>query len=360
MNYSIRNTPNWLFEAAACISEQYLNHEEKVIENHNKFGMTKEEMTVFFKNYKAYKKAVLEEITPICNNYSSLKWLFEPLKTETEEKDPIGLSIVTFWEDRISSDINEEEIDEFLDELISSIISEYTTDTEKKDLVIKSLSDLVNILDNDNIDDSFKMQLIKLYNNRYEVFGKLWEMLHLCIPICQKHFYIIKEDFERALESLEKIDDLGKFIDSSVAIKINTNLNYNIYLSILHFNGFRMELHSAMDYCYIGIYFFSLVDLKEKNRFNDSDMITDLKALSDVTRLKMIHILLEKNMYLQELAENLGLTPSTVSHHINILLKSELISITMVRDENTRKVFYEINRAKLESIGDSIKKLAAI
>lgn len=358
MNYTIHNTPNWLFEAAACISEQYIENEEKVIENHNKFGMTKEEMTDYFKRYKAYKKAVLKESIPIYNNYSSLKWLFQPLELEVEADFCIGVSIVAFWGKRAETDMSDVNIDRLLEEFLISTISEYTTEAGNKELTINNLSDLVDALNDTSIDDAFKMHLIKLYHTRHKTIKELWEMLLSCVPICQKHFSIIKEDFEKALEALANTEDLEKLLDKSVGIKIKSQIDCDIYSTIFHFNRFNFGLHSDINYYYLGIYFISLVNLKEKNRFNDNDLITDLKALGDATRLKMIHILSERKMYLQELAEDLGLTPATVSHHINTLLKSDLISIT-VGDENARKVFYEVNSEKLESIGNSIKSLTA-
>ncbi|WP_352419211.1 metalloregulator ArsR/SmtB family transcription factor [Proteiniborus sp.] len=357
MNHTIHNTPNWLFEAAASISEQYIENEEKVIENHNKFGMTKEEMTDYFKKYKAYKKAVLKEIIPIYNNYSSLKWLFQPLEIEIEADFCLGVSIVVFWGKSAKLDMNDTDIDKLIIEYLVSTISEYTIEAGNKELTINNLSDLVEALNDISIDDAFKMQLIKLYHTRHDTIKELWEMLLSCVPICQKHFNIIKEDFEKALEALSNTEDLEKLLDKSVGLKIKSQFDCDIYLTIFHFNRFNFGIHIDMNYYYLGIYFISLVNLKEKNRFNDNDLITDLKALGDATRLKMIHILLERKMYLQELAEDLGLTPATVSHHISTLLKSELISIT-VGDENARKVFYEVNGEKLESIGNSIKSLA--
>ncbi len=42
-----------------------------------------------------------------------------------------------------------------------------------------------------------------------------------------------------------------------------------------------------------------------------------------------MYSLAKEPMYIQQLAEELNLTPATISHHIDVLLKSELISITM-------------------------------
>lgn len=358
MDYIIHNTPNWLYEAAACISEQHTENEEQVIENHNKFGMTKEEMTDYFKKYMAYKKAVLEEIVPIYNRYSSLNWLFQKFELEMDDDFCLGVSIVAFWGNRAKLDMSNTDIDELIVEYLIDTITDYSTDKGNKEIIISSLSDLVDLLNRTSMDDAFKMHLIKLYHTRHNTVQELLEMLLTCAPICQKHFHIIKEDFDNSLEVLAKAEDLEELFDKSAGIKIKSHIDCNIYLTIFHFNRFRLKIHGNINNYYLGFYFLSLVDLKEKNRFNDNDMIVDLKALGDATRLKMIRILSEKKMYVQELAEAISLTPATVSHHISILLKSDLISVT-VGDENARKVYYEINTSKLEEIGNSIKSLAA-
>ncbi|SCG82196.1 NrsE [Proteiniborus sp. DW1] len=357
MNYVVHNEPNWLYEAATCISEQDSKNEERVIENHNKFGMTKEEMTGYFKKHMTYKKAVLKDILPIYNRYSSQKWLFQKFELEMDDDFCLGVSIIAFWGNRASLDMSNTDIDKLMVEYLISTISDYSTDTDNKEIIVNSLSDLVDVLNRTSMDDAFKMHLIRLYHNRHNTIKELLEMLLLCVPICQKHFHIIKEDFDKSLEVLTKAEDLEKLFDKSVGIKIKSHVDCNIYLTIFNFNRFRLELNDDINNYYLGLYFLSLVDLKEKNRFNDNDMIADLKALGDTTRLKIIRILSEKKMYTQELAEIIGLTPATVSHHISILLKSDLISVT-IGDENTRKVFYEVNGSKLEEMGNSIKSLA--
>ena len=66
--------------------------------------------------------------------------------------------------------------------------------------------------------------------------------------------------------------------------------------------------------------------------------------------------LAEKPMYTQELAEELDLTPATISHHIYILLRNELISIIM-DVEKSKRIYYEINKDKLKSLSLAIESI---
>nr|WP_243167914.1 metalloregulator ArsR/SmtB family transcription factor [Anaerocolumna cellulosilytica] len=93
------------------------------------------------------------------------------------------------------------------------------------------------------------------------------------------------------------------------------------------------------------------------NEFNDTQLTADLKAIGDATRLKILHLLSGKELYLQEMADALKLTPATVSHHMNILLQSEMVCIT-VNIEKAKKVYYSLNPVKLTELGETIKRLA--
>jgi ArsR family transcriptional regulator len=55
------------------------------------------------------------------------------------------------------------------------------------------------------------------------------------------------------------------------------------------------------------------------------DSIRIMKALADSSRLLLIRVLLEKPQYVEELAERLNLSPSTVSFHLKKLEEANLV-----------------------------------
>lgn len=358
-NYLIHDKPNWLLEAAVCIAEQYFYREGEVIENHNKFGMNKDEMIDSFRKYKDYKKSISSEIMPIYAGYPLLDKIFREIGGETEIGICFATSLVMFCGDRLSLDMDNKIIDEIINEFMVDTISDLRMDYTQDEVIIHDLTGLIDLLDIMNIDDVFKMQLIHVYRNKHEIMKQLSEMLHACAFICKKYFYIIEEECDKLAVAISEIDDLEAFLDSSVGMKINTSFKGEIFPTIMCFNQFSMRFKNNKLVYHMGIYFLNLVDLKEKNKFNDAQIITDLKALADPSRLKIIDLISKDKMYLQELAEALSLTPATISHHINVLLKSELISIT-IDAERTKKTYYETNCTKIESLGDSIKKLVTI
>ncbi len=75
-------------------------------------------------------------------------------------------------------------------------------------------------------------------------------------------------------------------------------------------------------------------------------VLTAIKVLSDENRIKTIEILNTTPCYGYELSQKLGISSSTISHHLSLL--TNIGVITPVREEN--KVYYQVNK-------DNIRKL---
>lgn len=59
------------------------------------------------------------------------------------------------------------------------------------------------------------------------------------------------------------------------------------------------------------------------------EMLNDLsdlfKVLGDLTRIKIIYVLLKKEMSVNEIAEYINMTQSATSHQLNVLIRSRLV-----------------------------------
>lgn len=66
-----------------------------------------------------------------------------------------------------------------------------------------------------------------------------------------------------------------------------------------------------------------------------------LKALSDSTRLAVIDMLLEKETFVSELIEAIGIEPTLLSHHLSILRNTGIIEAA----RQGKAVKYQLNQA---------------
>jgi DNA-binding transcriptional ArsR family regulator len=83
------------------------------------------------------------------------------------------------------------------------------------------------------------------------------------------------------------------------------------------------------------------------------ELFPPLKALADETRLHILSLLQEREMYAQEIVEAVGLSQSTVSRHLQLLERTEVVTTRQARGMK----FYSINRARGRSILDALHPL---
>ncbi len=70
------------------------------------------------------------------------------------------------------------------------------------------------------------------------------------------------------------------------------------------------------------------------------------KALSDPTRREILNLLKEHSLSAGEIVEHFNMTGATISHHLSILKKADLIS-----DRHDGKyIYYELNLSVFEEV----------
>ena len=362
LNYELNKAPHWLYEAAILLSELDTDRTKILIKNHSSFGLSEEEMTESLEKFSSYRNAVLPQVLPIYEEYPYLHNYFKGVPFTTEGEISAAPTLAARLGNERNKIPDRDRIDNLVNKFIADLISEYNEDIDSDEIRIDSLENLLKYLDSidsENFADETKLILIDLYYNRYKVIEGLVDILNRCALICEEFFHIIEDDFHTALENVNDRDNIKKLLDKDSSLKLNFNEGINSFVSVLNFNGLHVTVGLDGFVMYVGIYFFDYLKLKTENRFNDTQLINDLKALGDATRLKIVHLLAEEKMYVQELANELELTPATISHHINVLLKSELISITL-DTEKPKTIYYELNNGKIDSLGNTIKGLANI
>lgn len=76
-------------------------------------------------------------------------------------------------------------------------------------------------------------------------------------------------------------------------------------------------------------------------------------ALADPNRQKILQCLKKSELPVSEIAKHLNISLATLSHHLDILRRADLVSS---RREG-RQIFYQINLSVAEEIMESLAKL---
>lgn len=91
-----------------------------------------------------------------------------------------------------------------------------------------------------------------------------------------------------------------------------------------------------------------------KKRLNDETLLKQLKSISDANRLKIIRMLKEEEPVRgMDIAQNLSLAPSTVTHHMEQLRVVGLINEEQVKNSK----YYTINTNAVNTLLDELSKI---
>lgn len=100
---------------------------------------------------------------------------------------------------------------------------------------------------------------------------------------------------------------------------------------------------------YIGLYVRDIYKMQEKTRNNRKHLLPVLKAFSDSSKFEILQSLLAAPKYNLEIAEELKLSPPTVSHHMSVLLENGLVDV----EKREGKVYYTLSKERIrEMVGE--------
>lgn len=343
--FQVQQEPNWWFEAVACLEQRTLQSEEEMIENHDRFGFAKEDMQAVFAPLMNYKTMVWHETEPLLAEYSHMKdfWYAE------DDQGSLFRNVLPHVQSLFEQqEYSKEESDRAINQALSALLTDQ--DADDKTAVV----DLVTVLTavtKSTLSDHRKLQIINFYNNRYQLLQDMKALLQHAAKICAQHATIVKQEIAACLQELSANDSI---IASKLILDLDTEMT--VYASIFAFNSVMLQEVNENIVIQSGIFVYSISKWKEQNKFNDAQLITAMKALSDPTRMKILQLLSQKRFYLQEIADHLHLTPATISHHIGILGPSEFLIFHV--DQTSRKLYYELNRSRLAELGKSLVEMA--
>lgn len=95
---------------------------------------------------------------------------------------------------------------------------------------------------------------------------------------------------------------------------------------------------------------------QDDSQLDTSEVLDGLRAMSDPSRMRIIEMLRDGELYAQEIVAQLGISQSAVSRHLSTLESADLVT---VRPSNGMK-YYAIDRARLRALSTHLESLADI
>lgn len=208
-----------------------------------------------------------------------------------------------------------------------------------------------------DMDDSSKFKILEYFNDVEAVFEE-YKILHnklldIYMSFYENYKYIVSDNAPK-----EQIADLNleRFIDVN-SFKSHSSKSFHFSYSLIFFRSLTAKLAVVEEELSFGMQgvFASLLDEIEKdNMISINSIEQQMSALGDNKRIRIFELLLEEEHYLKELADELELSSSTLSHHMDILQSAGLVKMRA----KGKRIYYSINLHEINSIVAFFQKVA--
>lgn len=349
LNVRLSECPDFKMEAIISLYDRQWNKAREVSESDLKYGKGKDEMKNEFKKLCLFRNSVIEDIEKSDLDIAFLDRFVFP----DSEECPFLLNLYFYSGKRLGEPFTETETDE----LISGFVVSWVNDILEKQTVtaVSDIGELYRLLDDPSMTTEKKMLILDTYANRHRLMACLREYISTVVPIMEKHFPIIKEEFDRYYREYSEIDDWTEFYNY-FSIEFDKRIEVlDTSLSILLFDRL-LVIEIPSDYSMIGMRYRELKEWERLALISNGVLLEYLKAISDGTRLKILNELKQKKMRVKDLAAALSLTAPTISHHISILLRLGIVSAFMSNTE-LAAVEYKVNASRIDDICGLLAKL---
>ncbi|MBO4219864.1 MAG: winged helix-turn-helix transcriptional regulator [Clostridia bacterium] len=217
---------------------------------------------------------------------------------------------------------------------------------------VKNYNDLINFISAMTIPNEEKWELCHFYNN----FDSNRDILADYLLEMGQAYYEVYDSMEshvnHYVDTIEQPLAKGgvAYLNSNFGLELNDQINSVTVVPSVILGAdmkylFNYTSDTVDDVLVIGGYYEPFGRIA-----GDGERLTDLcgslKALGDTSKLKILKILSTGPRFGQELAQMLGISTATVSHHVSILEEYGFI----VLDRKQNRVYYSLNRDRINEL----------
>lgn len=238
--------------------------------------------------------------------------------------------------------------DKIDDKDISTQMLRYYSDIYEEELEIteiKSQTDIRVFLDGCKANNSTKWKMLCILQESKKYYYEYVNLLNLNQGSYNKSLKKIKNKLEELLDEfnrrMEKKED-GHFF------KLLDSLSSG--LSVSPMLVFPTSQVLFQRYTYYGVLNERTLKKGEDKKNTKERLLLKLKALGDQSKFDILMSLKDSSKYNLEMAEELKLSPSTMSHHMNVLLSCELVGI----NKEKGRVYYYLEK---DNMNKTIRQL---
>lgn len=383
LKYEISEEISWLLEISNLITD-IVNNKDKLdkddyslINNEEKFIISSNDLNDKFYDIYKFRKNVIEEVYPTFKDDS----FWDNIATYRNE----GLSFSSFLMNALPKDISidfktigkEDFLINMARSLAYIVIKENDDNEEFKSLENGfyknsswtkekqnfNLEDIFELLEASSLTESCKLDVLRIFTNPEWALDKFYKAYSTCQESIKKNLFLVEERYETFKDFLKSENGLKEYektfrinesfhnIDEVLSEKEIDKVCIYIGLSGYYTGSISLSLEEDSQFwSYIGVLLFELKKLTKDAKNIRGEIIEKTKALGDYTRFDILEVLEERPYYVKELAEKLGVSSASLSHHLNLLFQVGFITANI----EDRKTYYSINKDAFRELGEKL------
>lgn len=210
-----------------------------------------------------------------------------------------------------------------------------------------SLDDIVVFLDNSGLQSDVKWKMLHVMQKPKKYIGYLIEIMKSNLDAYEKAVSDIAVPLEKLLNQYNTM--ALNYGDKKFYELKNTIAQDSVVYPSLIFPVSQMIFEKS---CYYGLLSEKLTKDGKIRQNSKELLLLKLKALSDSSKLEIISSLKISPKYNLEIAQQLGLTAATMSHHMNVLLNCGLVGV----EKRDGKVYYHLEKESLQELVKALEE----
>lgn len=213
---------------------------------------------------------------------------------------------------------------------------------------IQSLQEMIRFLNGSPLKEATKWKLITVLHQPREHLLSLIEIVKMNLPAFEKARREVEKQINKLIpayiQSIQRQQDeqFIKFVD------MLDHENPEVYPTLILPLG-QMVLSGKH---YYGLYVDMLPIASKQHSDSRELLLLRMKALADNSKLQILASLKVSPKYNLEIADQLGLTAATMSHHMNVLLACGMVRV----EKNNGRVYYHLHTENMQALIEDLQQ----
>ncbi len=193
--------------------------------------------------------------------------------------------------------------------------------TEALPQQVETMDDIIAFWDSTTLSQSAKWQLTKLMQSPKAHVVRIMKQIEENLPAFEQAYDEIKQPIKKLTTMYQ-----NAVTDKQNEVFSNLVDSFPEASAVYPTLAIPISMLIISNRCYYGL-LTPLVTRNGNSPYQTEQLLSCLKALSDSSKLSVLRSLKESSKYNLEIAQQLGLTAATMSHHLNALLTCGFVGI---------------------------------